>query len=175
MWSGVENALYNVVSPVISPVPVIIAYSNGFENVTPYCYIDMILDEAVGREENSGVDVHGNTRSTEHYQARVRLIFVGKDMSSNHGGDLAKTVMKYLTTPKGLDALELNGLSLMSKSSIKKVPKLRETSWYDSYVADITVAYQTIDTQSFDSIDSVNITGTYVEGSNTITDTINIP
>lgn len=175
MWSSVENALYQVIYPIISPVPVIIAYSNGFENVTPYCYIDVILDEPVGREENSGVDIHGNSYSTEHYQSRVRLIFVGKDTSTNHGGDLAKTVMKYLTTAQGLDALEKNGLSLMSKSSIKKVPKLRETSWYDSYVADITIAYQTVDTQSFDSIDAVSITGTYVEGNHTITDTINIP
>lgn len=176
MWSSVEDALYNVIAPQISPATTIIAYSNGFENVTPYCFIDMIIDEQVGREETSGaLSEDGKLYITEHYIARVRLIFVGKDTDSNHGGNMAKQVMKYLTTPQGLQDLETNGLSLLNKTSIKKVPKLRETSWYDSYVADITVAYQIVDTQTFDSIESVDVTATYVEGNNTITDTIVIP
>lgn len=173
-WYDVETAVVKVVQAIHPTLKVIKGYSNGPEPVTAYAWVDLLSLDPAGREQGSSLSVEGVVQTTEHYIGRCRITFVGKDVTGNHGGDLAAAFSESLPKPSILEVMETQKLSLMSKGTVKRVPKMRETQWYNSYVVEIVIGYQVTTTEDNDGITTVVLDGEFVAGSDTITQEITI-
>ena len=180
MWSSFEDSFFLVMQAIFPDLPIIFAYQNGPENVTPYCYIDTLFAEPIGREETGydlGNILGGASETKEVYSIKLRVNFVGKDAVDNHGGNLCHTLSTALVTPEILALLEVNNMSLFQKGQIKKIPKLRETTWYNSYVIDLVLAYQITTVATASPVDAITVEATYTLSADgpDITDSIIIP
>lgn len=177
----VEDYGYQIVKQIFPSLNTIIAYQNGPELVTPYCVVVCQAFDPVGREEipsqatlNTGTG-NRELRTLQNYQVTLRFEFVGKDTASNHGGNFAVEFGHQLSSPTVQEALRDRNLGLLQKSLIRRIPKLRETVWYNSYVIDVVFSFALETTQQIDIVESVEITGTYQDSVTTIVDVINIP
>ena len=173
-WYDVETAVVRTVKSVYPSLTVIKGYSNGPEPTTAYAWVDLINLDPAGREQSSSLTSDGVLQTTEHFIGRCRITFVGKDVAGNHGGDLAAGFAEALSLPSILEFMEGQKLSLMSKGTLKRIPKMRETQWYNSYVIEIVIGYQTTTTEANDGITTIILDGEYVEGNDTITQQITI-
>lgn len=175
---ALEEALYDVISPILVGTNIIRGYQNGPELATPYCVYYTQTMDATGREDTApSADLSGaiyNLRTVEHYLATVRFEFTGKDTASNHGGDLAMSFLTALSTPNVQLELRKKNLGYMSKSLLRRIPKLRETAWYNAYVVDVVFSFALETIQQVDIIENVVLDSTY-DSITTIVDTQTIP
>lgn len=173
-----EDAVYDVLNTALPSLTKYIAYQNGPEQVTPYCVFHCSQIDPTGREEiSTGSDALGDNyeiRVLEHFLGTIRFEFVGKDISGNHGGDQAMLFTTLLSTPNIQMALRQQNLGYMSKSLIRRVPKLRETTWYNAYVVDVVFSFALETKQQVDIIENVTLDSTY-NSITTIVDTQTIP
>lgn len=177
-YALVEDLAYQIVKLVSPSLNTIIAYQNGPEPVTPYCVITCQSIDPVGREDTSSTaKVVGDTRKirvVQNYLATVRFEFTGKDSTTNHGGNIALDFIQNLATPNIQLELRKRNLGFMQKSIIRRIPKLRETVWYNAYTVDIvfSIAIETV--QQLDTIETVILDSTY-HSITTIVDSQTIP
>lgn len=178
-YTAVEDAVVTALTPILTPLGLYLAYQNGPEPATPYCMINVRDLDAVGREQissqaNELLDEF-NLTIIENYQTTIQFEFTGKNLSSNNGGDEALKFSTLLMTPVVQQALRAAGLSYLSKSVIRRVPKLRETAWYTAFVIDVAFLVTIETVQQTNVVDSVSITGEYQNSVTTIVDSITIP
>lgn len=177
-WQDAEDAIRTSVKLVMTSPEIYISYQNGPEPETPYCALEVTQLDPVGREEvSSGAELNGSVYEVtikENYLATAKFSFAGKDTTDNHAGDLALEFSQLLTSPAMQIALRKNGLSYQKKGIIRRIPKVRETRWYNTYAIDVVFGFYLERTQQVDIIDNVGMTGTY-ESVTTIVDNINIP
>lgn len=177
----VEDYGYQIVKTIFPALTTVIGYQNGPEQVTPYCVVICQSFDPAGREEiPSQATYNGGTkvweiRTLQNYLVTLRFEFVGKDTAGNHGGDFATEFAHQLASPDVQEALRVRNLGLLQKSIIRRIPKLRETVWYNSYVIDVVFSFALETSQQIDIVESVEITGTYQDSVTTIVDVINIP
>ncbi len=175
---ALEEALYDVVAPILPGINVIRGYQNGPEVQTPYCVYYTESINATGREDlSTGANISGGNssiRMVEHFLATVRFEFTGKDINTNHGGDVAMSFLTQLATPSVQLALRKKNLGYMSKSLLRRIPKLRETAWYNAYVVDVVFSFALETIQQVDIIEKVVLDSTY-DSITTIVDTQTIP
>lgn len=173
-WSSLESSLVHVVKHVYPTLTTIKGYTNGPEPVSPYCWVEVLYLDPAGTEQVSTLTTSGALQVVRHYVGRCRLTFVGKDTTSNHGGDLAAEFSESLRKPSVLEKLELEKISLLSEGTIKRIPKVRETGWYNTYVVELVIGYQITTSDDNDGITTVVMDGEYVEGADSITTEITI-
>lgn len=175
-WYAVETAMVHVVKTVFPSMTVAKGYSGAAEPVTPYAWVDVLTFDPNGTAQVSTLlDDTGNIQTIEHYVTRCRFTFVGTDKGENHGGDLATAFSTALSNPSMLDVFETEKVSFLKKDPIRRVPKLRETAWYNTYVIEVVFAFQLINTEENDGITTVQMTGNYIAGEDTIIQEITIP
>lgn len=154
---------------------------NGPEAVTPYGTVGVPEFERVGRAVVSthvgggSSSVQGSLTIQTTYQATARISFVGKNEDENDAADIAFDFMDFLSNPLLLMEFRKNNLSFISNSNVRKIPKFRETRWYDAYVIDVVFAFCLETTQQIDSIDTVEITGNFQSAATTRTNQFNTP
>lgn len=154
---------------------------DGPEPVSPYCTIEVPQMQAVGREDSEthvsgGTEsVLGSLRTIEHYEATARFQFVGRNADGTDAGDLAFDFSRLIATPKLQMKFRENNLSYMRKAIIRRIPKFRETRWYDAYVLDVVFAFCLETTQQIDSVDTIELNGIFENSATTPTTVINVP
>lgn len=173
-WSGVETSLVHIVKHIFPSLTTIKGYQNGPEPTTPYSWVEVLYLDPAGTEQASTLTSNGSLRIVRHYIGRVRITFVGKDTINNHGGDLAAEFSESLRKPSVLEKLEIEKISLLSEGTIKRIPKVRETGWYNTYVVELVIGYQITTSDANSGITTVVMDGEYVEGSDSITTEITI-
>lgn len=171
-----------VMASVLSLMPTLnlaVIDDDGPERPTPYATLEVPLFQAVGREEvSTGVSsvtpsVAGILTIKEVYEATARFSFYGRNAAGNDGADLAFDFSTVLQSPLLQMKFRENNLSYMRKAIIRRIPKFRETLWYDAYVIDVVFAFVLETTQQIDNIETVSITGNFQP--NTLTTEILIP
>lgn len=154
---------------------------DGPEPVTPYCTIEIPQFQSLGREESEthvsggSPTTLGSLRTTENYEATARFSFVGRNFDSNDAADLAFDFCTQIATPKVQMKFRENNLSYMRKAIVRRIPKFRETRWYDAYVLDVVFAFCLETTQQIDSVDTIELNGSFESSATTPTTVINVP
>lgn len=162
-----EDAVIASVAAVMPTLNLIVIDGNGPEPVTPYATLEVPFFQAIGREEvSTGVSGVNPTAAgvltvKEVYEATARFSFVGRNESSNDGADLAFDFSTTLVSPRLQMKFRENSLSYMRKAIVRRIPKFRETRWYDAYVLDVVFAFVLETTQQIDNVESISITGSF--------------
>lgn len=177
-YSAFEDAVYAVLKLAVPSIEAVVGYQNGPELPTPYCVVYAASLDATGREETgttaTALGDGYEIRTLEHYLGTARFEFTGKDIAGNHGGDIAVAFTTALATPNIQLELRKKNLGYMSKSLIRRVPKLRETAWYNAYVIDVVFSFALETKQQVAVIENVVLDSTY-NSITTIVDSQTIP
>lgn len=175
-YAALEDAAYQVLKLAMPSLNTIIGYQNGPELQTPYCVVYCSSIDSTGRAETStkATGLNKEVRVLEHFVGTIRYEFVGKDLVNNHGGDTAMTFLTTLMTPNMQLELRKRNLGYMSKSIIRRVPRLRETVWYNAYVVDVVYSFALETKQQVDVIENVVLDATH-NSITTIVDSHTIP
>lgn len=176
VWTAIEDGCSQLVKQFFPTLPRVIAYQNGPEPITTYCMIDLKSQECVAREEASTFIENIGTEEEpidglivrEVYEATVNFTFMAPDGKIPHAGELMDEFAARLQHPSTQVFLDSVNFSLMRKGVIKRIPVLRETKWYSSYVIPVVFSYYVETTQVADYIASVDLT---VDATSTIEST----
>lgn len=165
-WTNIEDALYQGVVGAFPDIKAIIAYQNGHELVAPYCLIDVLNQQMVGREQISnyceGVepDVVYTQEVQEQYEVLVRFTFIGKDDNSvDTASNTAHEFYSALNNPLKRYYFALQNLAVMRKGNVKRSPIIRDTKIYNGYSIDVTFSYCLKMTETGEYFDTVEISG----------------
>lgn len=165
-WTTIEDSLYAATSAILPDTKVVIAYQNGAELVSPYCMIHVLNQDQVGREMVSWYCVGEPPNEVftqeiqEVYEVLVRFHFVGKDGDgSNDASNLAHQFYSFLNNPEKRYNFALQNLAVMRKTSLIRVPDVRDTDIYNSYNVDVVFSYCLQLTETAEYFDSATISG----------------
>ena len=179
VYSDLRDNVYTCLSSILPSNQVIQSYGNGPEPVSPYVVFDIQNIDQIGREYISTfADVNGTQQIVSNFTPKVKIEVVGKqDGESNFAAaSLAEELYFKLNYTSVQEMFQRNHLSYQRKSSLRVVPKKRETDWYMCYQIDVFFGYQVVTRQDIDIIESVEIDGTYTHNDyDSFTTTIQIP
>lgn len=158
--------------------PVIFSHQNAPEPSAPYCVINPLLINQIGRTEIStftddgywiedtdgDISYSGNNlyqaeqfRNLYYkttYEVQVQFTFAGSNAE-----DLAFYFHNAVCNNRTISSIyRKNGLSPMRKSSLRRSPQRRDTKWVDYWNVDVTFLYAVITKQDVDWIDSITTT-----------------
>ena len=174
--SVVENSSYTSVEDsvvaafkLISTLTPILSFQNGTQPPLPYCYINFVMSHPVGQQEERFIVDKDERKATlsQTFEATVRFQFYGKDKQSggsnntaqNYAEDFTMKIRSAMTRMLFAD----NGLSIMRVGDMKRVPKVKESDIFNTYVIDVVIGYTHYITTVYDTIESVEMTGTFKE------------
>lgn len=177
-YTDFEDSVYRALSTMFPTASFVFANDNGPEAVTPYCIIQVIALDQVGRESVSTLtDSTRNVLVTKTYEGRVSLTFVGSSETNLQASEVAADFDFFVESPNFQDVLLRNKLSLMRKSRINRVPMRWDTVWYTGYQLDVFFAFTVAAEQSVDTIEKTIYTGVFTKYNDSepvvITQTIN--
>lgn len=154
--------------------PVILSHQNAPEPSIPYCVINPLIVNQIGRTEIStltddgywvedmdgGINYSGNQvfqaeqfKSLYYkttYEAQIQFTFAGSNAE-----DLAFYFHNSVCNNRTISFVyRKNGLSPMRKSTLRRSPQRRDTQWVDFWNVDVTFLYAVITKQDVDWIDS---------------------
>lgn len=181
VFISLRDAIYDSFSSVLPGVQFVQAYSNHPELVTPYATFNIMPISQAGRESSEGggglaYEVGTtNTYAQEtlaHFVVKVQVEFIGKADAEDAAATLADDFFFLTNTPQSQEFFMKNNLSYLRKSSMRRVPRKRETDWYIAYQFDVFFGYQVVRQQAVDIIERVELEGNYIADSGTVT-TIN--
>lgn len=176
IYTQLRESIYDSLALIFPTTTIVQAYDNGPEAVTPYIVFDVMSVKQEGQEYiPTLVDDDGTQQVITHNTARITLEFVANS-SNFEAADLANDFYFQIDYTNTQEIFLRNNLSYMRKSSVRKIPKKRETDWYMCYQIDLYFGYQVEARQDVDMIESVVIEGTYTQyGNPPFTHTIQIP
>ena len=127
----------------------------------------VVSDTAMSSPYES-VLVNGATREvtlTAQYEAVVRFQFIGKNKQNGGSNITAANIAKTFETKMRFAGTRLkfadNGLSVVRVGSLKQIPVMRDNAIYTNTSIDIVFGYEHITKDVYDTIDEVEVTGTY--------------
>lgn len=176
IYTQLRESVYDSLELIFPTIQIVQAYTNNPEQVTPYITFDIMSVKQDGQEYiSSFADDDGTQQIVSQNTTRVTLEFVSKGNDFT-APDLANDFYFQVDYTSTQEIFLRNNLSYMRKSSVRKIPKKRETDWYVCYQIDLYFGYQVEARQDVDVIDSVGIEGTYTQyGADPLTQTIQIP
>jgi len=161
IYSDLREKLYDSLAVIFPSTQIIQAYTNGPEPKTPYITFDIGNVKQEGQEYLSTFATSmGEQQIFSTYTCRVRLEFASR-ADDFRAADLANDFYYKVDYTSTQETFLKNALSFMRKSSVRKVPKKRETDWYMFYQIDLYFGYQVESNQDVDIIESVEILGDY--------------
>ncbi|MNQ88810.1 hypothetical protein D3C85_1040910 [compost metagenome] len=155
--------------------PVIFSHQNAPEPSVPYCVINPLIINQIGRSEISTFtddgywveDFDGDTTYTGDevfeatafkslhykitYESQIQFTFAGSNAE-----DLAFYFHNAVCNNRTISFVyRKNGLSPMRKSTLRRSPQKRDTQWVDFWNVDVTFLYTVITKQDVDWVDSL--------------------
>lgn len=171
IYEDLRVKLYDSLALIFPTTTIIHAYSNGPEPVSPYITFDISNVKQEGQEYVSTyANTLGEQQIVSNYECRIRLEFGGVS-DDFRAAELANDFYFTVDHKQTQETFLKNSLSYMRKSSIRKIPKKRETNWYMCYQIDLYFGYQVETRQITEVVESVTIQGDY----QTFQQTIQIP
>lgn len=143
-YVSLRDDLYLVLATLFPNTEIVQAYTNGMEAQTPYLTYDIMRMDTVGDVSVSGVGLDNIQQIVQHYEAQVRLEFIGKQDDNFEAAALAADFEFSLGFPVTQDLLQKNALSYMRRSATRRLPKKRENDWYMCHSIDIFFGYQVV-------------------------------
>ncbi len=179
VYVDLRNSVYNSLHAILPTTQIVQAYGNGPEPVSTYVTFDIQNIDQIGREYISTfADVNGTQQIVSQFMPKIKIEVIGKqDAESNFAAaTLAEELYFKLNYTSVQELFQKNNLAYQRKSSLRVVPKKRETDWYMCYQMDVIFGYQVVTRQDIDIIESVTIEGTYTHNDyDSFTTTIQIP
>jgi hypothetical protein len=166
VYTDLRDKLYDSLAAIFPTTQIVQAYTNGPEVQTEYIVFDVVQVDQIGREYISTLVNAGQQQVVSQYETRVVFEFVGKQNDDFVAADMANEFYFQIDTTPVQETFLKNSLSYMRKGSVRRVPKKRETDWYMCFQIDVFFAYQVEARQSVDTIETVELTGTYTKPNN---------
>lgn len=166
-YTSIEDSISTAVNLLGLGVQTIWHNNNGVEPETSYLAMVVISDIATSVPYES-VFVNGTTREvtlTIPYEVTVRFQFIGKNKQNGGSNVNAANIAKTFETKMRFAGTRLkfadNGLSVVRVGSLKQIPVMRDNAIYTNTAIDIVFGYEHITKDVYDTIDEVEVTGTY--------------
>jgi hypothetical protein len=122
--------------------PIIFAYEDGLQPNPPYMTIDLLSWDAKGQTYSPTLIKEQETSSvTTVYEVRVRTEFYAKSGMHKVAAEHAMSLDLNYDGWYLREILENNGLSLMRKGLIRRVPKTKDVETYMCYQQDCYFAF----------------------------------
>lgn len=157
--------------------PVIFSHQNAPEPSIPYCLINPLVINQIGRTEISTltddgswvedwdghIDYSGNevyqavgSKSLYYkttYEAQIQFTFAGSSAE-----DLAFYFHNAVCNNRTISFVyRKNGLSPMRKSTLRRSPQKRDTKWVDFWNVDVTFLYTVVTKQDVDWVEHISV------------------
>lgn len=176
IFTNLRESLYDAFAELFPNNQVIYSFGNNPEHKTPYILYCIENVKQDGEEYTPTlVDSTGMQQIVSQYTSKVTLEFIGKSDDFT-AADLANDFYFSVDYFDTQSVFYRNALSYYRKSSVRKVPKKRETVWYMSYQIDLYFGYQVEARQNTGVIESVVIEETLeFDSGRTLKKSIKIP
>lgn len=151
---------------------IIYSHTSGTEPTTPYVVIQIVKVDQQGRTSYSTFagEVDEKLTIVNHYKITAQFSFVGTlagDMAYDFYNAVNNNVVMW-------EAFQKYNLAPVEKSTLRRVPALRETKWIEYENLDVVFTYAVKTTQSVDIIEHIRLT--YADDENPDTEeTLYIP
>lgn len=147
MMTSLEDALFDAFTPLF-PVdtPILYADENNLEPVASYVTLKPTVFDSQGTAQRGYLVREGKTVVAQDYVYVVRVTTVGAQAS-----ELAMQGVSLLDHPMLIEEFQKRGFGYMGKSSVRRMPVLREDAWVPSYQFDVQFSVHI--TSSFDTPD----------------------
>jgi hypothetical protein len=174
-WTSVEDNLYAASKLLTPSVNFVIADQNGAELKTPYCVINVIMHDQIGRESEHNYVVEATPTTPcslvaeihETFETTVRFIFIGKANITTEASaqNQAYSFMSRLKSSTARYYFAQNNLSIMRINPLRPAPVTKETDRYVGYTVEVVFAYCLKTTETTDWFDTVNVVSGKLTGS----------
>lgn len=172
-YEAIEDAVYTIVAPILSPGPLIFArQADPAPNSSTEPYTTILLNNLVqvGREQVGRSDSNGMTPVKLDY----RLVIDFQSYGEGARNQVAK-LQAFFNRPSVVDQFLVAGLAMVRQPTVLDIPKVINTQWEE--VALIAVTFHLSDVNDDDTsfIGSVvDLTGIIEDPAGNTVDTIQI-
>lgn len=167
IYQSLRENIYDSLAAIFPSVQIVQAYANGPEPVPPYIVFDIYSVKQQGREYTSTfANEEGKQQIYSTYSCLVRVEFAAPTHDFR-AADLANELYFKVDYTSTQEMFSKNALSYLRKSSIRKIPKKRDTDWWMCHQIDLYFGYQIEARQDINIIETVQITGEYTRPDNT--------
>lgn len=141
LYSDLEQAIRNTAKLALTQYPttrIKFSHDNATEPAQSYVVINILEMRQIGRHSTSSKLDSSNTLSTQvSYEVTVQFSFLGS-LSAEMSHEFTQRLNNnYLV----LDSMKKNKVKMMRKSSVRRIPQLRDTEWVDNFNIDVTFSY----------------------------------
>lgn len=155
LYSDLEQAIRNTAKLALIEYPttrVMFSHNNTTEPDESYVVINILEIRQIGRHSTSSKLDSNNTLSTQvSYEVMVQFSFLGS-LSPEMSHEFTQRLNNnYLV----LDSMKKNKVKMMRKSSVRRIPQLRDTEWVDNFNIDVTFSYIGLTQDVVDIIEAV--------------------
>lgn len=173
IYTSLQNNVYDSLATLFPDTTIVQAYTNGPEPRSPYIVFDLYSVKQQGQEYiETFTSIEGRQQIYSHYSCLIRLEFAAPTQDFR-AAELANELYFIVDYTTSQEVFLKNNLSYLRKSSIRKIPKKRDTDWWMFYQIDLHFGYQVEARQDTGVIESVEIQGGYVREDGTILQTQN--
>lgn len=134
---------------------VIFSHTNGAEPSIPYVVINILSIEQQGHHSTSPLsNIDEEIVSSAFYEVMVQYSFCGSS-----AGDMAQS-FSHRVSNNPLVSMEQqrNKLAFMRKSTVRRAPQKRDTTWVENFNIDITYNYVLNEVVTVDIVEGVVLT-----------------
>lgn len=155
LYSDLEQAIRNTAKLALRQYPttrVMFSHNNTTEPDESYVVINILEIRQIGRHSTTSKLDSNNTLSTQvSYEVMVQFSFLGS-LSAEMSHEFTQRLNNnYLV----LDSMKKNKVKMMRKSSVRRIPQLRDTEWVDNFNIDVTFSYIGLTQDVVDIIEAV--------------------
>lgn len=162
IYTSLQNSVYDSLATLFPNTTIVQAYTNGPEPKSPYIVFDLYSVKQQGQEYvETYVTPDGLQQIYSHYSCLIRLEFAAPTQDFR-AAELANEMYFKVDYTTSQEVFLRNNLSYLRKSSIRKIPKKRDTDWWMFYQIDLHFGYQVEARQNTGVIESVEIKGEYL-------------
>lgn len=162
IYKPVRNSITNSIKSVLTNIGyqdtlVIQSHQNGLEPTKTYCVLNILMHTQQGFKDEATFMERSNDLldSIAHYSVSTQISFVGKDSE-----EVATEFRHALVNNRRCYEYFLyNGLGILSRGNLRRIPQKRETEWVAAMNMDIDFSYAVRTRQSYDWIEYITIDG----------------
>ncbi len=173
--TSIENAFITWINLILPSVTTIILYQDETRPQKPYITINILGLVRVGQDAQEQPDVSDNQRTVGHREFTLSINSYGSD--HNETFQFLDELGTSLQKKEILYTLEADGVSFMrAVGGVNDLTTRLESKYEHRANMDLIFSVQSVENDTVDVIENINMTGEYKDeaGNTTITDVINV-
>lgn len=156
--SSITASMKSVLEEIGYPDTLVVqSHQNGLEPTNTYAVLNILMTTQHGfRDEATFMNLDGDTLdSVTTYSVSTQISFVGKDSEE------VATEFRHamINNRRCYEYFLYNGLGVLSRSDLRRIPQQRETEWVAAMNMDIEFSYAVATRQSYDWIQYITVNG----------------